>query len=58
MIDHYREFRLWDEGVSYTDTARRQHGRMPKLWLKELRLGMIAKMKGETDLREKRLLSP
>jgi hypothetical protein len=35
------------------DTARRQHGRTSKLWLKELRLGMIAKMKGETDLRGK-----
>jgi hypothetical protein len=29
-----------------------------KLWLKELRLGMIAKMKEGTDLRGKRLLSP
>jgi hypothetical protein len=35
-----------------------QHGWTSKLWLKELQLGMLAKMKDETDLREKRLLSP
>jgi hypothetical protein len=30
----------------------------PKIWLKELRLGIIARMKDGTDLREKRLLRP
>jgi hypothetical protein len=29
-----------------------------KLWLKELRLGKTTMVKGETDLKEKRLLSP
>jgi hypothetical protein len=32
-----------------------QHRWTSKLWLKEHRLGMLAKMKNETDLREKRL---
>jgi hypothetical protein len=30
----------------------------PKLWLKELRLSMLTMVKGETDLKGKRLLSP
>ena len=29
-----------------------------KLWLKELRLSMMAMIKGETDIKEKRLFSP
>jgi hypothetical protein len=30
----------------------------PKLWLKELRLSTLMIVKGETDLKGKRLLSP
>jgi hypothetical protein len=30
----------------------------PKLWLKELRLSTLMMVKGETDLKGKRLLSP
>jgi hypothetical protein len=44
--------------VRYEDIARRQHEWTPKLWLKELWLGMIAKMKDQTDLMGKTLLSP
>jgi hypothetical protein len=30
----------------------------PKLWLKKLRLSTMTMVKGETDLKKKRLLSP
>jgi hypothetical protein len=30
----------------------------PKLWLKELQLSVMTLIKGETDLKEKRLFSP
>jgi hypothetical protein len=42
----------------YEGVVWRKDKLAPKLWLKELRLGTTTMVKGETDLKEKRLFSP
>jgi hypothetical protein len=44
--------------VRHEDISRRLCEQKPKLWLKELRLGIVIKAKDNTDLKRKRLYSP
>jgi hypothetical protein len=59
IIYYHRKLRFWDEGGHGMKGAIwKKDEPAPKLWLEKLRLSARTVVEDETDLKEKRLLSP